>query len=64
MRSRKKTKPTAKQKAMTAAIHRLRGSLKPKPGEKPFAQRWAEYKAEEKALEDRLDSRLPFRRRL
>jgi hypothetical protein len=62
MRSRKKTKRTAKQKAFLAAIKRAYGSLKRKPGEKPFAQEWAEYKAEEKALEDRLDSRLPFRR--
>src|SRR5437016_5418765 len=33
-------------------IRALRGSLKRKPGEKPFVQEWAEYKAEERALED------------
>ena len=38
-----------------ATIRRLRGSLKRKPGQKPFAQEWAEHKASEKALEDRLD---------
>jgi hypothetical protein len=63
MAARTKSKSTAKQKAMLAAIHRLRGSLKRKPGEKPFAQKWAEHNAAEKALEDRLDRRLPFRRR-
>ena len=35
-----------------ARIQRLRGILKRKPGEKPFAQEWAEYKAGEKALEE------------
>ena len=40
-------------KPVTAAsIRRLRGILKRKPGEKPFAEQWAEYKAEEKALEE------------
>jgi AbrB family looped-hinge helix DNA binding protein len=34
------------------AIARLRGILKRKPGEKPFAEEWAEHKAEEKALEE------------
>ena len=34
------------------AILRLRGILKRKPGDKPFAQEWAEHKAEEKALEE------------
>ena len=33
-------------------IQRLRGILKRKPGEKPFAQEWAEHKVEEKALEE------------
>lgn len=41
-----------------ARIHRLRGILKRKPGEKPFAQEWAEYKAEEKALEEASYARL------
>lgn len=35
-------------KPVTAVtIQRLRGILKRKPGDKPFAQEWAEYKAEE-----------------
>jgi AbrB family looped-hinge helix DNA binding protein len=34
------------------AISRLRGILKRKPGDKPFAQEWAEHRAEEKALEE------------
>ena len=34
------------------AIARLRGILKRKPGDKPFAEDWAEHKAEEKALEE------------
>ncbi len=33
-------------------LRRSRGSLKRKPGEKPFAERWAEYKREEKELEE------------
>ncbi|HUI07994.1 MAG TPA: AbrB/MazE/SpoVT family DNA-binding domain-containing protein [Verrucomicrobiae bacterium] len=41
-----------------ARIRRLRGILKRKPGEKPFAQEWAEYKAEEKALEEAKYARL------
>jgi AbrB family looped-hinge helix DNA binding protein len=46
-------------KPMTKArIHRLRGILKRKPGEKPFAQEWAEHKAEEKALEEAKYARL------
>jgi AbrB family looped-hinge helix DNA binding protein len=40
-------------KPVTAVtIRRLRGLLKRKPGDKPFAQWWAEYKAEEKSLEE------------
>jgi AbrB family looped-hinge helix DNA binding protein len=35
------------------AIDRLRGILKRKPGEKPFAEEWAEHKREEKKLEER-----------
>lgn len=34
------------------AISRLRGILKRKAGEKPFAEERAEHKAEEKALEE------------
>jgi len=34
-------------------IHTLRGSLRRKPGEKPFAAWWAEHKREERELEDR-----------
>jgi hypothetical protein len=33
-------------------LAQLRGWLKRKPGETPFAEWWAEYKAEEKALEE------------
>jgi hypothetical protein len=33
-------------------IHKMRGILKPKKGEKPFAEWWAECKKEEKQLED------------
>jgi hypothetical protein len=33
-------------------IHALCGSLKRKPGDKPFAEQWAEYKREEMELED------------
>jgi hypothetical protein len=35
-----------------AQIRKFRGSLKRKPGDKPFAQEWAQYKAQEKALEE------------
>jgi hypothetical protein len=38
--------------AMREYIHSLRGSLKRKPGEKPFAEQWADYKREEKELEE------------
>ena len=34
------------------AINRLRGILKRKPGEKPFAEDWAEHKRQEKELEE------------
>ena len=34
------------------AISRLRGILKRKPGEKPFAEDWAEHKRQEKELEE------------
>ncbi len=36
----------------SVTIKRLRGILKRKPGDKPFAQEWAEHKAEEMALEE------------
>lgn len=40
-------------KPVTAVtIRRLRGILKRKPGEKPFAEEWAEHKREEHELED------------
>lgn len=40
-------------KPVTAVtIRRLRGILKRKPGEKPFAEQMAEYKRGEKALEE------------
>ena len=32
-------------------IRRLKGILKRKPGDKPFAEEWAEHKREEKELE-------------
>lgn len=34
------------------AINRLRGILKRKPGDKPFADEWAEHKRQEKKLEE------------
>ncbi len=40
-------------KPVTAVtIRRLRGILKRKPGEKPFAEQWAEHKREEMELEE------------
>jgi len=33
-------------------IAKLHGILKPKPGDKPFAEEWAEYKREERELEE------------
>jgi AbrB family looped-hinge helix DNA binding protein len=40
-------------KPVTAVtIRRLRGILKRKPGEKPFAEQMAEHKREERELED------------
>jgi AbrB family looped-hinge helix DNA binding protein len=40
-------------KPVTAVtIRRLRGILKRKPGEKPFAEEWAEHKREEHELEE------------
>ncbi|MEP6811257.1 MAG: AbrB/MazE/SpoVT family DNA-binding domain-containing protein [Chthoniobacterales bacterium] len=41
------------------AIARLRGILKRKVGDKPFAVEWAEHKAQEKALEAAKDERSP-----
>ena len=41
------------QAATLELIHSLRGSLKRKPGSKPFAEEWADYKYEEKELEER-----------
>jgi bifunctional DNA-binding transcriptional regulator/antitoxin component of YhaV-PrlF toxin-antitoxin module len=35
------------------AIKRLRGILKRKPGDKPFAEEWAEHKRQERELEER-----------
>ena len=43
---------------MRKLISSARGSLKSKPGEKPFAEQWAEYKREEKELEERKFQRL------
>jgi hypothetical protein len=39
-------------------IHALRGSLKGKPSDKPFAEWWTEQKREEKELEERRFRRL------
>ncbi len=40
-------------KPVTAVtIRRLRGILKRKPGDKPFAEQWAEHKREEIELEE------------
>ena len=40
-------------KPVTAVtIRRLRGILKRKPGERPFAEEWAEHKREEAQLEE------------
>jgi hypothetical protein len=49
---------TQKKQLSREEIHALRGSLKRKPGDKPFAEQWAEYKREEKELEDRKFQRL------
>ena len=44
---------TRKKKMLSREeIHALRGSLKRKPGDKPFAEPWAEYKREEMELEE------------
>ena len=48
----------AKADGMRKRIHALRGSLKRKPGDKPFAEEWAEYTREEKELEERKFQRL------
>ena len=36
----------------SVTIRRLKGILKRKPGDKPFAEEWAEHKREEKELEE------------
>lgn len=46
------------QKNQLAAISAARGSLKRKPGDKPFAEAWAEHKREEMELEERRFQRL------
>ncbi|HTB82301.1 MAG TPA: hypothetical protein VK742_01485 [Candidatus Sulfotelmatobacter sp.] len=43
---------------MREFIHSLRGSLKRKPGEKPFAEWWADHKRKEIELEERRYQRL------
>jgi hypothetical protein len=45
-------KSSAKAARQLAAIHRLRGCMKRKAGDKTFAEWWAEYKREEKELEE------------
>jgi hypothetical protein len=54
MARRKKLSPAEMRKY----IHALRGSLKRKPGDKPFAEEWAEYKRTERELEERKFQRL------
>jgi AbrB family looped-hinge helix DNA binding protein len=39
------------------AINRLRGILRRKPGDQPFAEEWAEHKREENELEERKHAR-------
>ena len=36
----------------SVTIRRLKGILKRKPGDRPFAEEWAEHKREEKELEE------------
>jgi hypothetical protein len=43
---------TVQKKFTREEIHALRGCLKRKPGEKPFAEQMADYKREEKELEE------------
>lgn len=43
----------------SATIRRLRGILKRKPGDKPFAEEWAEHKREEMELEEVRHARRP-----
>jgi hypothetical protein len=50
--------PTTKSKKLAKAamhkfVHSVRGSIKRKPGEKPFAEAWADYKRAEIELEER-----------
>jgi AbrB family looped-hinge helix DNA binding protein len=40
-------------------IRKLRGILKRKPGDKPFAEEWAAHKREERELEDAKYARRP-----
>jgi hypothetical protein len=54
MPRRKKMSPAEMRKL----IHSFRGSLKRKPGDKPFAEEWAENKRTEKELEERKFQRL------
>lgn len=51
------------RKNQLAAIRAARGSLKRKPGDKPFAETWAEHKREEMELEERRFQRLTAARR-
>jgi hypothetical protein len=48
----------AKAEEMRKRIHALRGSLKRKPGDKPFAEWMAELNREEKELEEKRYQRL------
>jgi hypothetical protein len=47
-----------RKKLSREEIHALRGSLKRKPGDKPFAEWMAELNREEKELEERKFQRL------
>ncbi len=46
------------RKKQLAAIRAARGSLRRRPGDKPFAEAWAEHKREEIELEERRFRRL------
>ena len=52
----RKKKPSPEE--MRKLIHSFRGSLKRKPGDRPFAEEWADYKREEKELEEKRFQRL------
>ena len=57
MKARKPSESAHVPAKGSVAVHHLRGTLKRKPGDKPFAEAWAEHTAEEKALEEAKVSR-------